>query len=255
MYDSNIALWIFVTICVATVIVIVALFLSVVTYGSPIYGRTWRIWIRITSIAIIGVTGVYGYSYARLDIVTNTLITQYSDRPVQTQWNNNLGHATYRPNDELGRSTGVGVRFNACMPIRTQQDEPVSAVGLPHSDEWVSAPLISSQLWASTNASNIVPMTKEAQSSLYNVIEYEALSRFLHSTRQQDENGTPFPPDVCAHKSFEFTYTVVPTYVGDELIPREFVIDIFVSDGYTKHLVVSNGVPGKTIDYRTGAIN
>ena len=26
-------------------------------------------------------------------------------------------------------------------------------------------------------------------------------------------------------------------------------------DGYAKHLVVSNGVPGKTIDYRTGAIN
>ena len=41
----------------------------------------------------------------------------------------------------------------------------------------------------------------------------------------------------------------------DELIPREFIIDMFSSDGYAKHLVVSNGVSGKTIDYHTGAIN
>lgn len=41
----------------------------------------------------------------------------------------------------------------------------------------------------------------------------------------------------------------------ERMIPREFIIDMFASDGYTKHLVVSNGVPGKTIDYRTGAIN
>ena len=57
------------------------------------------------------------------------------------------------------------------------------------------------------------------------------------------------------HKSFDFTYTIIPVYEGDELIPREFIIDMFASDGYAKHLVVSNGVPGKTIDYRTGAIN
>lgn len=30
-----------------------------------------------------------------LEIETNSLIAQYSDRPVQTQWNNDLGHATY----------------------------------------------------------------------------------------------------------------------------------------------------------------
>lgn len=63
------------------------------------------------------------------------------------------------------------------------------------------------------------------------------------------------PSDVCAHKSFDFTYTIIPVYEGDELIPREFIIDMFASDGYAKHLVVSNGVLGKTIDYRTGAIN
>jgi len=135
--------------------------------------------------------------------------------------------------------------------VRTQQDEPVNAVGLPHSDEWVSAPLISSQLWASTNASNIVPMTKETQSSLYNVIEYDALKRFMSNAG----GNHPFPPDVCAHKSFDFTYTIIPVYEGDELIPREFIIDMFASDGYAKHLVVSNSVPGKTIDYRTRAIN
>lgn len=50
-------------------------------------------------------------------------------------------------------------------------------------------------------------------------------------------------------------YTYIPVYEGDELIPREFIIDMFASDGYAKHLVVSNGVPGKTIDYRTGVIN
>lgn len=183
--------------------------------------------------------------------MTNILITQYSDRPVQTQWNNNLGHATYRPTDALGRATGAGVHFNAYTPVRTQQDEPVNAVGLPHSDEWVSAPLISPQLWASTNASNIVPMTKETQSSLYNVIEYDALKRFMSNAG----GNHPFPPDVCTHKSFDFTYTIIPVYEGDELIPREFIIDMFASDGYAKHLVVSNGVPGKTIDYRTGAIN
>lgn len=90
--------------------------------------------IYVISITIIGGTGVYGYSYARLDIVTNSLITQYSDRPVQIQWNNNLGHATYRPTDALGRATGAGVHFNACTPVRTQQDEPVTAVGLPHNE-------------------------------------------------------------------------------------------------------------------------
>ena len=251
MYDSNIVLWVFVTLCVATVVIIAALFLSVETYGNPTHGRTWRIWIRVTSIAIIGVTGVYGYSYARLDIVTNTLITQYSNRPVQAEWNNNLGHATYRPTDALGRATGAGVHFNACTPVRTQQDEPVNAVGLPHSDGWVSAPLISSQLWASTNASNIVPMTKETQSSLYNVIEYDALKRFMSNAG----GNHPFPPDVCTNKSFDFTYTIIPVYEGDELIPQEFIIDMFASDGYAKHLVMSNGVPGKTIDYRTEAIN
>jgi hypothetical protein len=183
--------------------------------------------------------------------MTNFLIAQYSDRPVQAEWNNNLGHATYRPTDALGRATGAGVHFNACTPVRTQQDEPVTAVGLPHSDGWVSAPLISSQLWASTNASNIVPMTKETQRSLYDVIEYDALKRFMSNAG----GNHPFPPDVCTHKSFDFTYTIIPVYEGDELIPREFVIDMFASDGYAKHLVVSNGVPGKTIDYRTGAIN
>lgn len=251
MYSSNIAAWVVSTLTVAIVVGIAAPLLSIYTYGPHNSGRIKRICIYVVSIAIIGATGVYGYSYARLDIVTNTLITQYSDRPVQTQWNNNLGHATYRPTDALGRATGAGVHFNACTPVRTQQDEPVTAVGLPHSDEWVSAPLISPQLWASTNASNIVPMTKETQSSLYNVIEYDALKRFMSNAG----GNHPFPPDVCTHKSFDFTYTIIPVYEGDELIPREFVIDMFASDGYAKHLVVSNGVPGKTIDYRTGAIN
>lgn len=94
-------------------------------------------------------------------------------------------------------------------------------------------------------------MTKETQSSLYNVIENDALKRFMSNAG----GNHPFPPDVCTHKSFDFTYTIIPVYEGDELIPREFIIDMFVSDGYAKHLVVSNGVPGKTIDYRTGAIN
>lgn len=251
MYSSNIAAWVVITLTVATVVGIAAFFLSIYTYGPHNSGHIKRICIYVTSIAIIGATGVYGYSYAHLDIVTNTLITQDSNRPVQAEWNNNLGHATYRPTDALGRATGAGVHFNACTPVRTQQDELVNAVGLPHSDEWVSAPLISPQLWASTNASNIVPMTKETQSSLYNVIEYDALKRFMSNAG----GNYPFPPDVCAHKSFDFTYTIIPVYEGDELIPREFVIDMFASDGYAKHLVVSNGVPGKTIDYRTGAIN
>lgn len=60
--------------------------------------------------------------------------------------------------------------------------------------------------------------------------------------------------DVCTHKSFEFTYTIVPMYEGNEMIPREFVIDIFSSNGYAKHIVLSNGVPGKTVNYTTGEI-
>lgn len=228
MYSSNIAAWVISTLTAVIAVGMIAPLLSIYTYGPHNSGRIKRICIYVVSIAIIGATGVYGYSYARLDIVTNSLIAQYSDRPVQTQWNNNLGHATYRPTDALGRATGVGVHFNACTPVRTQQDEPVNAVGLPHGDEWVSAPLISPQLWASTNASNIVPMTKETQSSLYNVIEYDTLKRFMSNAG----GNHPFPPDVCAHKSFEFTYTIVPTYVDDELIPREFVIDVFASLEY-----------------------
>ena len=251
MYSSNIAAWVISTLTVATVVGIAARLLSIYTYGPHNSGRITRICIYVISITIIGGTGVYGYSYARLDIVTNSLIAQYSDRPVQTQWNNNLGHATYRPTDALGRATGAGVHFNACTPVRTQQDEPVNAVGLPHSDEWVSAPLISLQLWASTNASNIVPMTKETQSSLYNVIEYDALKRFMSNAG----GNHPFPPDVCTHKSFDFTYTLIPVYESDELIPREFVIDMFASDGYAKHIILSNGVPGKTVNYTTGDIN
>lgn len=251
MYISNIAAWVVSTLTVAIVVGMAAFFLSIRTYGPHNSGRITRICIYVTSIAIIGATGVYGYSYARLDIVTNSLTTQYSNRPVQTQWNNNLGHATYRPTDALGRATGAGVHFNACTPVRTQQDEPVTAVGVPHSDEWVSAPLISPQLWASTNASNIVPMTRETQSSLYNVIEYDALNRFMSNAG----GNHPFQPDVCTHKSFDFTYTIIPVYEGDELIPREFIIDMFASDGYAKHIILSNGVLGKTIDYRTGAIN
>lgn len=250
MYNSNIADWVVSTLTVAIAVGIAAPLLSIYTYGLHNSGRITRICIYVVSIAIIGGTVVYGYSYARLDIVTNTLITQDSNRPVQVEWNNNLGHATYRPTDALGRATGAGVHFNACTPVRTQQDEPVTAVGVPHNDEWVSAPLISPQLWASTNASNIVPMTKETQSSLYNVIEYDALERFTSNAG----GNYPFPPDVCAHKSFDFIYTIIPVYEGDELIPREFVIDMFASDGYAKHIILSNGVLGKTIDYRTGAI-
>lgn len=251
MYSSNIAAWVVSTITAVIAVGMIAPLLSIYTYGPHNSGRITRICIYVISIAIIGATGVYGYSYARLDIMTNTLITQDFNRPVQAEWNNNLGHATYRPTDALGRATGAGVHFNACTPVRTQQDEPVNAVGLPHSDEWVSAPLISPQLWASTNASNIVPMTKETQSSLYNVIEYDALKRFMSNAG----GNHPFPPDVCAHKSFDFTYTIIPVYEGDELIPREFIIDMFASDGYAKHIILSNGVLGKTIDYRTGAIN
>lgn len=160
MYSSNITAWVVSTLTAVIAVGMIAPLLSIYTYGPHNSGRITRICIYVTSITIIGGTGVYGYSYARLDIVTNTLITQDSNRPVQAEWNNNLGHATYRPTDALGRATGAGVHFNACTPVRTQQDEPVNAVGLPHSDEWVSAPLISPQLWASTNASNIVPMTK-----------------------------------------------------------------------------------------------
>ena len=120
----------------------------------------------------------------------------------------------------------------------------------------IAAPILSiytygPHKWASTNASNIVPMTKETQSSLYNVIEYNALERFMSNAG----GNYPFPPDVCTHKSFNFTYTIIPVYEGNELIPREFVIDMFASDGYAKHIILSNGVPGKTIDYRTGTIN
>ena len=94
-------------------------------------------------------------------------------------------------------------------------------------------------------------MTKKTQSSLYNVIEYDALERFMSNAG----GNHPFPPDVCTHKSFDFTYTIIPVYESDELIPREFIIDMFASDGYAKHIILSNGVLGKTIDYRTGAIN
>lgn len=89
-------------------------------------------------------------------------------------------------------------------------------------------------------------MTKETQTSLHDVIEYEALWKFERNT---------VSPDTCTHKSFEFTYTIVPMYEGNELIPREFVIDIFSSNGYAKHIVLSNGVPGKTVNYTTGEIH
>lgn len=135
MYTSNIAAWVVSTITAVIVVGIVAPLLSIYTYGPHNSGRIKRICIYVTSIAIIGRTGVYGYSYAYLEIETDFLITQYSDRPVQAEWNNNLGHATYRPTDALGRATGAGVHFNACTPVRTQQDEPVTAVGVPHSDE------------------------------------------------------------------------------------------------------------------------
>lgn len=245
MYTFNIELSIFITVCVAVTVWAPALFLDIETYADKKHGRFQRIVIRIVSVAIIGTTGVLSYaSFARLDIVTNTLMAEHSNRPVRAEWNNDLGQATYLPTDTLGRPTGVGVRFNACTPIRTRQDESVTAIGLPHTDKWVSAPLISSQLWASTNASNIVPMTKETQTSLHNVIEYEALSKFERNTVK----------DACTHKSFEFTYTIVPMYDGNEMIPREFVIDIFSSNGYAKHIVLSNGVPGKTVKYTTGEI-
>lgn len=246
MYTFNIELSIFITICVAVTVWAPALFLDIETYANKKHGRFQRIVIRIVSVAIIGTTGVLSYaSFARLDIVTNTLMAEHSNRPVRAEWNNDLGQATYLPTDTLGRPTGVGVRFNAYTPIRTRQDESVTAIGLPHTDKWVSAPLISSQLWASTNASNIVPMTKETQTSLHDIIEYEALREFEHNT---------VSPDVCTHKSFEFTYTIVPMYDGNEMIPREFVIDIFSSNGYAKHIVLSNGVPGKTVNYTTGEI-
>ena len=257
MYDSYITVWIFITLCVTAVVVIIDLFLYIETYADKKYGHFQRITIWVVSIVIIGITSALSYFHlARFDIVTNTLITEHSDRPVRAEWNNALGQVTYRPTDDLGRPTGAGVRFNACMPVRTQPDEPVTAIGLPHNDEWVSAPLVSSQLWASTNTSNVVPMTKETQSSLYNIIEYEAFLRFQHDTNQSGDDfaGKPFPPDVCAQKSFEFNYTVVPVYVGNELIPREFVIDMFATDGYANHIVLSNGVPGKTINYTTGEI-
>lgn len=246
MYTFNIELSIFITICVAVTIWVPALFLNIETYADKKHGRFQRIVIRIVCVAIISTTGVLSYaSFAHLDIVTNTLMAEHSNKPVQAEWNNDLGQATYLPTDTLGRPTGVGVRFNAYIPIRTRQDESVTAIGLPHTDKWVSAPLISSQLWASTNASNIVPMTKETQKSLHDIIEYEALWKFEHKT---------LPPDACRDKSFEFTYTIVPMYEGNEMIPREFVIDIFSTDGYAKHIVLSNGVPGKTVNYITGEI-
>ena len=249
MYTYNIELSIFITICVAVTVWVFALFLDIETYADKEHGRFWRIAIRVVSIALIGTTGVMSYNIARLDIVANSLITQHSNRPVRAEWNNDLGQATYLPTDTLGRPTGVGVRFNACTPIRTRQDESITAVGLPHTDKRVSTSLISSQLWASTNASNIVPMTKETQTSLHDIIEYEALWKFERNTVK---NGSP---DTCTHKSFEFTYTIVPMYEGNEMIPREFVIDIFSSNGYAKHIILSNGVPGKTVNYTTGDIN
>lgn len=247
MYTFYIELSIFITVCIAVVVGIPAFFLDIETYADKKHGRFWRIVIRVVSIALIGTTGVLSYTnLAHLDIMANTLTTEHSNRPVRAEWNNDLGQATYLPTDTLGRPTGVGVRFNACTPIRTRQDEFVTAIGLPHTDKWVSAPLISSQLWASTNASNIVPMTKETQTSLHDVIEYETLQKFERNT---------VSPDACTHKSFEFAYTIVPMYDGNEMIPREFVIDIFSSDGYAKHIVLSNSVPGKTVNYTTGDIN
>lgn len=106
----------------------IAPLLSIYTYGPHNSGRIKRICIYVVSIAIIGVTGVYGYSYARLDIITNTLITQYSNRPVQAEWNNNLGHATYRPTDALGRATGAGVHFNACTPAPELSTKRISTI-------------------------------------------------------------------------------------------------------------------------------
>lgn len=95
-------------------------------------------------------------------------------------------------------------------------------------------------------------MTKETQTSLHDIIEYEALWKFERNTVKNRD--VPLSPDACTHKSFEFTYTIVPMYEGNEMIPREFVIDIFSSNGYTKHIVLSNGVPGKTVNYSTGEI-
>lgn len=46
-------------------------------------------------------------------------------------------------------------------------------------------------------------------------------------------------------------YPVFKIVQNDEL----YTPDIFTITAYAKQLVVSNGVPGKTIDYRTGAIN
>ena len=102
MYGSNIAAWVVSTITAVIAVGIIAPLLSIYTYGPHNSGRITRICIYVTSIAIIGGTGVYGYSYAHLEIEANFLIAQYSDRPVQAEWNNNLGHATYRPTDALG---------------------------------------------------------------------------------------------------------------------------------------------------------
>ena len=85
MYDSNIAAWVVSTLTAVIAVGMIAPLLSIYTYGPHNSGRITRICIYVVSIAIISVIGVYGYSYARLDIVTNSLIAQYSDRPVQTQ--------------------------------------------------------------------------------------------------------------------------------------------------------------------------
>lgn len=79
MYDSNIAAWVVSTLVAVIAVGMIAPLLSIYTYGPHNSSRITRICIYVISITIIGGTGVYGYSYARLDIVTNSLITQYSD--------------------------------------------------------------------------------------------------------------------------------------------------------------------------------
>jgi len=118
MYSSNIAAWVVSTITTVIAVGIIAPLLSIYTYGPHNSGRITRICIYVTSIIIIGGTGVYGYSYARLDIVTDILITQYSDLPVQTQWNNNLGQNAHplhavkadRDNSRTNQATKQSVR-------------------------------------------------------------------------------------------------------------------------------------------------
>lgn len=79
--------------------------------------------------------------------------------------------------------------------------------------------------------------------------EFTDLLKGRYITNVINNNVIVLDNDMHLHIQIDASHTFI------QYITREFIIDMFASDGYAKHLVVSNGVPGKTIDYHTGAIN